>query len=82
MIVPQDREQPIELLKLSLRPYSCLKRAGIHTIGDLMRLSHKQLRSIRNLGDQSYAEVKAHVISYGFMPNDHPIGPFVEDELL
>lgn len=48
---------PIETLNLSIRPYNCLIRQKIYTIGDIMKLSQKELLKVRNLGKKSYAEV-------------------------
>ena len=31
--------QPIEALNLSVRSYNCLKREGVHTIGELLTRS-------------------------------------------
>ena len=53
----------LEELNLSIRPYNCLKRAGIHTIGDI--LTHDLLR-VRNLGRKSLREIVNVVESYGF----------------
>lgn len=48
---------PIEVLQLSVRSFNSLKRGGIHTIGQLSRMSVDDLRSIRNLGENSLAEI-------------------------
>ena len=47
-------------LNLSQRSYNCLRRAGFNTIGDVLKLienDEKSLRSIRNLGALSEAEI-------------------------
>lgn len=47
----------IEELQLSVRPYNCLKKAQIKTIGDLLKYSPKQLLQLRNFGKKSSEEV-------------------------
>ncbi len=48
----------VDDLGLSIRSYNCLKRAGIHTLGQLRRMSDEDLSEIRNLGKKSIAEIK------------------------
>ncbi|MCR4760546.1 MAG: hypothetical protein K5705_09830 [Oscillospiraceae bacterium] len=45
----------IEELELSIRSFNCLKRVGIHTLGDI--LMHGDLSDIRNLGRRGVEEV-------------------------
>jgi DNA-directed RNA polymerase subunit alpha len=47
----------IEELELGVRPYNCLKRAGIQTVGDLVRKSESELNAIPNFGSKSIEEV-------------------------
>ena len=47
----------VEELQLSVRPYNCLKKANIQTIGDLLRYSPEQLLKLRNFGKKSAEEV-------------------------
>lgn len=47
----------IEDLELSVRSYTCLKKAGILTVEQLKRLSADELRRIRNMGRKSVAEI-------------------------
>lgn len=51
------KDDPIEILNLSVRPQKALKWAKIITIGDLVSKSRYQLLSIRNLGDKSLGEI-------------------------
>lgn len=53
-----DLALPIEELKLSVRSYNCLKREGIHTVGELVSRSEQDLLDIRNFGTKSIDEVK------------------------
>jgi DNA-directed RNA polymerase subunit alpha len=50
---------PIEDLDLSVRPYNCLKRAGIHTVGDLIKKTEEEVVGVKNFGRKSLDEVKA-----------------------
>lgn len=49
----------LEELDLTNRPINCLKRAGCKTVGDLLILMESEagLKSVRNLGDKSEAEI-------------------------
>ena len=57
--LPKVAEIPIEELDLSVRPYNCLKRAGINTIGQLQELSEEKLLRVRNLGLKSFEEIQS-----------------------
>jgi DNA-directed RNA polymerase subunit alpha len=46
-------------LQLSVRPYNCLKRAQINTIGDLLEYSPEKLLELKNFGRKSADEVFA-----------------------
>lgn len=58
----------IDALELSVRSYNCLKRAGIMTIGDLCSKVHgsEDLKSIRNCGKTSMAEIMDHLFAYQY----------------
>jgi DNA-directed RNA polymerase subunit alpha len=47
----------IEELELGVRSYNCLKRAGVQTIGDLVRKTRPELNAIPNFGSKSIDEV-------------------------
>ncbi len=47
----------IEELELGVRSYNCLKRAGVQTVGDLVRKSRAELNAIPNFGQKSIEEV-------------------------
>jgi len=49
---------PIEVIKLSIRTYNCLKRDGINTIGDIFKKTDEEIKQIRRLGTKSFNEVK------------------------
>ena len=50
-------ETPIEELDFSVRAYNCLKRAGVHTLQDLVNKSDAEVMKVRNLGKKSLKEV-------------------------
>jgi DNA-directed RNA polymerase subunit alpha len=56
---------PIEELDLSVRPYNCLKRAGIHTVGDLVKKSEDEIVAVKNFGRKSLDEVKEKLGAHG-----------------
>jgi DNA-directed RNA polymerase subunit alpha len=62
---PAHNDEPIEKLDLTVRSLNCLKREGVHTIGDLLNLSLEDLMDIRNFGEKSVIEVKDKIESMG-----------------
>ena len=60
-------DTPVEALGLSVRAYTCLKRGGIETLGDITNLHLYELEKIRNIGKKSFDEIlnilKKHKIS-------------------
>lgn len=58
-------EAPIEDLEFSVRSYNCLKRAGIHTVGDIVSKTEHDMMKVRNLGKKSLEEVIGKVKSLG-----------------
>ena len=55
----QILEIPISDFELSVRSRNCLKKMGIHKIGDLLRISELELLSYKNFGETSLAEIRA-----------------------
>ncbi len=53
-----ELEKQVEDLDLSVRSYNCLKRAGIHSVRQLVDFSENDLLNIRNFGAKSIEEVK------------------------
>ena len=51
------REDSLELLPLSVRSSNCLRRAGIHTVGQLLDYPADKWLDIRNMGTKSVDEV-------------------------
>ena len=58
-------EMNIEELDLSVRSFNCLKRAGIHTVEDLVSKSEDEMMKVRNLGKKSLEEVLQKLESMG-----------------
>ena len=69
-----DLALPIEDLNMSVRSYNCLKREGIHTVGELVTRSEADLMDIRNFGAKSIDEVKAKLTELGLALKDSPPG--------
>lgn len=65
---------PIEDLDLTVRSYNCLKREGIHTVGELVSRSEADLLDIRNFGAKSIDEVKMKLVGLGLTLKDSPPG--------
>ncbi|MCL2136380.1 MAG: DNA-directed RNA polymerase subunit alpha [Coriobacteriia bacterium] len=60
-----DLDKQVEDLDLSVRSYNCLKRAGIHSVRQLVDFSENDLLNIRNFGQKSIEEVKEKLHSMG-----------------
>jgi DNA-directed RNA polymerase subunit alpha len=69
-----DLALPIEELNLTVRSYNCLKREGIHTVGELVARSEQDLLDIRNFGAKSIEEVKQKLHEMGLALKDSPPG--------
>ncbi|MFG2786739.1 DNA-directed RNA polymerase subunit alpha C-terminal domain-containing protein, partial [Streptomyces sp. NPDC048419] len=69
-----DLALPIEELELTVRSYNCLKREGIHSVGELVARSEADLLDIRNFGAKSIDEVKAKLVGMGLALKDSPPG--------
>jgi DNA-directed RNA polymerase subunit alpha len=65
-----DLAVPIEELNLTVRSYNCLRREGIHTVGELVARSEQDLRDIRNFGAKSIEEVKQKLTGMGLALRD------------
>ncbi len=69
-----DLALPIEDLDLTVRSYNCLKREGIHSVGELVSRSEADLLDIRNFGAKSIDEVKLKLVGMGLALKDSPPG--------
>ena len=63
--ITKTLETPIEEVEFSVRAYNCLKRAGIHTVQDLVDKKEVEVTKIRNLGKKSLKEVLDKVAELG-----------------
>ena len=63
-------ETSIEDLDFPVRAYNCLKRAGIHTLQDLVNKSESDMMKIRNLGKKSLKEVLDKIRDMGLILRD------------
>lgn len=63
--VSPDLDLPIEALDLSERPRNCLRRAQIHTVGELIQRTEEDLLDITNFGQKSLEEVAAKLDELG-----------------
>ncbi len=63
--ITKTLETPIEEIEFSVRAYNCLKRAGIHTVQDLINKREVEVTKIRNLGKKSLKEVLDKVSEMG-----------------
>jgi DNA-directed RNA polymerase subunit alpha len=83
-LVAEQLSTPIESLDLTVRSFNCLKREGIHTVGELISRSEADLMDIRNFGSKSIDEVKDKLLSLGLALKDSPAGfvppEYVDDE--
>jgi DNA-directed RNA polymerase subunit alpha len=68
-----DLALPVEDLQLTIRSYNCLKREGIHTVGELVARSEADLLDIRNFGAKSITEVKEKLAELGLSLKDSPL---------
>ncbi|MDQ1724100.1 MAG: DNA-directed polymerase subunit alpha [Frankiaceae bacterium] len=69
-----DLALPIEELDLTVRSYNCLKREGIHSVGELVSRSEADLMDIRNFGSKSIDEVKGKLAAMGLSMKDSAPG--------
>ncbi|MCC6098258.1 MAG: DNA-directed RNA polymerase subunit alpha [Olsenella sp.] len=65
-----ELDKQIEDLDLSVRSYNCLKRAGIHSVRQLVEFSENDLLNIRNFGVKSIEEVKDKLETMGLSLKD------------
>jgi len=68
-----DLALPIEELNLTIRSYNCLKREGIHQVGELVARSEADLLDIRNFGAKSINEVKEKLAELNMSLKDSPL---------
>jgi DNA-directed RNA polymerase subunit alpha len=70
----EQLNMPIEQLDLTVRSYNCLKREGVHSVGELITRSEADLMDVRNFGQKSIDEVRAKLQMLGLQLKDSPPG--------
>ncbi|MDD3206782.1 MAG: sigma-70 family RNA polymerase sigma factor [Lachnospiraceae bacterium] len=73
-------DQDIEILQLSIRPYNCLKRHGIDTLHELLRMMLKEdwHKECRNLGRKGAKEIAVNLLKLEIVDMEYPgCRPFV-----
>ena len=58
-------EKSIDDLDLSVRSYNCLKRAGISSVEELVKMTEEEMMKVRNLGRKSLEEVQQKLEELG-----------------
>jgi hypothetical protein len=61
---------PIQQLNLSMRPYNCLRRDGLITVGHILRKSEDELLSLRRFSRKCYDELRQRLDEFGIMPRE------------
>lgn len=60
-------EMPLDEISFSVRSMNALKRAGMFTVGDVVKiLNEGDLMQVRNLGKKSMNEIKTRILDFGF----------------
>jgi DNA-directed RNA polymerase subunit alpha len=57
--------QSVDTLDLPIRPANCLRKMGVHTIGELIQTPESDLLKIRNFGEKSLKEIKDKLEAFG-----------------
>lgn len=69
MEVTEEQRNPmtftIDELEFTLRTNNCLKRHGVHTLGELCNMTESEVKKVRNLGSNSLKEIKTKLAEYG-----------------
>ena len=58
-------EMGIEELDLEVRSYNCLKRAGIHTVGDLIDKTENEIIKVKYLEQRSLEDIQYQLAKLG-----------------
>ncbi|OAN47784.1 MULTISPECIES: DNA-directed RNA polymerase subunit alpha [Chloroflexus] len=73
--IPEEiANRTIDELGLSTRTYNSLRRAEIHTIGQLLRLDDRGLMGIRNLGAKGIEEIHHRLEALGYRSGEAASG--------
>lgn len=58
-------EMSIEELDLTLRSYICLKRAGIHTIKEIVNKTEKEMMQVKYMQQKYLEDIQYHLEKVG-----------------
>ena len=64
-----------------MRSYNCLKREGVHTVGELVSRTESDLLDIRNFGQKSIDEVKVKLHQHGSLAQGQRRPPSIRPSL-
>jgi DNA-directed RNA polymerase subunit alpha len=67
MVRENELSTPIEQLNLTVKPYNCLKRCGLTTIGDVLERNEVELLALPGFGEWQYRELRDKLNSQGFL---------------
>lgn len=87
MVATQKKESPqknyhdilIKDLELSVRSRNCLRKAGIHTLGELVNKRVSDLLEIKNFGKKSLNEIREKLAQFGLKLKDDDEMEDIED---
>ena len=71
-VAPEVYNTPVETLDLSARTLNCLKRAGVHRVGEVLEMPRRDLLKIRNFGQKSLDELYERLEEKGFWSPEGP----------
>ena len=69
-ISPERYHAPIEILDLSVRAYSCLRRSGLTTVGQVLERTEEELLKLRNFGRKAYDEMRDRLIEWRYIDGE------------
>jgi DNA-directed RNA polymerase subunit alpha len=73
-------ETALDDLDFSARAYNSLKRFGINSLNDLMKMTTEEISQIKNLGKKSFEEVINKLKSLGWNPEEEEQTEFSDDD--
>jgi DNA-directed RNA polymerase subunit alpha len=79
-IPPHLSEMSVEDLGLSMRTFNCLKRSGITKVGQVLRMTKRELLGLRNFGDKSFDELYAALAGRDLIPPGTPLDVSVRED--
>lgn len=71
----------IDELDLSVRSFNCLKRAGINTVGELLKMTEEELGNVRCMNRKEKEEIMASLASMGLALSGQAAPPRYSDML-